>query len=70
MNTLKKYALAVASVAVTGAAYLIGVLPSDGSLADVTTVQWLRLIVFEGAAFGITQTARNAPAGRHSTDQE
>lgn len=56
----KKYALAGASVVVTGAAYLVGVLPADGGLGDVTTVQWLGLIVFEGAAFGITQTARNA----------
>jgi hypothetical protein len=56
---LKKYALAAASVAVTGAAYLIGVLPADGGFGDVTTVQWLGLIVFEGAAFGITQRAQN-----------
>lgn len=67
MNTLKKYALAAASVAVTGAAYLIGVLPADGGFGDVTTVQWLGLIVFEGAAFGITQRAQNTtPAGRHT----
>ncbi|MCB9377000.1 MAG: hypothetical protein H6515_14190 [Microthrixaceae bacterium] len=68
MNTVKKYALAVASVAVTGAAYLIGVLPADGGFGDVTTVQWLGLIVFEGAAFGITQKAQNTPVGRHSAD--
>lgn len=56
---VQKYALAVASMVVTAAAYLIGALPADATLGDVTTVQWLGLIVAEGAAFGITQRARN-----------
>lgn len=59
----KPYALAVASMVVTGAAYFIGVIPADGGFGDVTTVQWLGLVVAEGASFGITARAtfRNPP---------
>lgn len=56
---LKPYALAILSLVVTAAAYLIGVLPPDGDLSDVTFVQWLGLVVFAGGSFGITQRARN-----------
>lgn len=47
----------VASAVVALAAYLYGVLPADGGLGDVTTVQWLGAIMFLGSAYGITATA-------------
>ena len=45
---------AVAAAVVCACAYLTGVLSGDQTLADVTTAQWLGLVVFVGAAHGIT----------------
>lgn len=45
---------AVASAVVCAAAYLIGILSGTQGLGDVTFVQWLGLVVFVGAAYGIT----------------
>lgn len=47
----------VASGAVALAAYLVGVLPADGGLGDVSTAQWLGAVVFIGSAYGITSKA-------------
>jgi cation transport ATPase len=52
---------AVAAGVVTLAAYLTGVIPAEGGLGDVSTVQWLGAIVFLGAAYGITYQIRNDP---------
>ena len=57
------YAKAVASLIVCAAAYLVGILSGDQGLGDVTTVQWLGLVVFVGAAFGITYGVPNRKAG-------
>ena len=57
---MQPYLRSIAAVLVTTAAYLVGVIPSDGGLGDVTVVQWLGLVVFLGASFGITQSAQNA----------
>lgn len=58
-------AKALAAAVVGAAAYLVGVLSGDDTLTDVTTVQWLGLVVFLGAGFGITWAApANRP--RHS----
>ena len=55
---LSKHTLrGVVSGVVTLAAYLVGVLPADGGLGDVTTVQWLGAVVFLGASYGITAKA-------------
>jgi hypothetical protein len=60
MSAMRKYlpskdtAKAVASAVVVAAAYLIGVIPAEGSFGDVSTVQWLGLVVFIGGAYGIT----------------
>lgn len=55
---LNKHTLrGAASAAVALAAYLAGVLPADGGLGDVTTVQWLGAVVFLGSAYGITAKA-------------
>jgi hypothetical protein len=60
MTTMRKYlpskdtAKAVVSAAVVAAAYLVGVIPAEGSFGDVSTVQWLGLVVFMGGAYGIT----------------
>lgn len=59
MDRLKPYAKALAQVVVTACAYLIGVIPAAGGFGDVTIVQWLGLVVFIGASFGITQSAQN-----------
>lgn len=48
---------AVASGVVALAAYLTGVIPAEGGLADVSTAQWLGAIVFLGSAYGITVKA-------------
>lgn len=47
-------AKAIGAAVVCGCAYLVGVLSTDDTLADVTTVQWLGLVVFVGGAYGIT----------------
>lgn len=47
-------AKAVVAMLVCAAAYLVGILSGDQSLGDVTTVQWLGLVVFMGGAYGIT----------------
>jgi hypothetical protein len=39
------------------AAYLVGVLPAESGLGDVTVVQWLGAVVFLGASYGITARA-------------
>lgn len=66
MTRLAPYAKALASMVVCAAAYLVGVLPAEGSLGDVSTAQWLGLIVFTGSAFGITYGVpnRQISAGR------
>lgn len=56
----KATAKAVASAVVALAAYLVGVVPASGGLADVTTVQWLGAVVFLGGAYGITYGVSNA----------
>lgn len=55
----RRAAKALAATVVCAAAYLVGVLTGDQTLADVTTVQWLGLVVFVGAAFGITYRVPN-----------
>lgn len=62
VREVRPYGLAAASMIVTAAAYFIGVIPADGGFGDVTTVQWLGLVVAEGAAFGITARATFRPA--------
>lgn len=47
-------AKAVAAMVVCAAAYLVGILSGDQGLDDVTTAQWLGLVVFMGSAYGIT----------------
>jgi hypothetical protein len=59
MEKLKENAKAVMAVLVTAAAYLTGVLGQEDTLADVSTVQWLGLIVFVGGAYGLTHAVRN-----------
>lgn len=47
----------VASGVVALAAYLVGVLPAEGGLDDVSVAQWLGAVVFLGSAYGITAKA-------------
>jgi len=54
LEKLKPYAKAVAAAVVCAAAYLVGVVPAEGGLGDVSVVQWLGLVVFMGGAYGIT----------------
>lgn len=53
VNQIKPYAKAVAAAASTGAAYLIGVIGADGSIGDLSTSQWLGLVIALGASAGI-----------------
>lgn len=53
MNHLAPYAKAGASALVCAAAYLIGVIPAEGGFADVSTVQWLGMVVAVGGAYGV-----------------
>ena len=57
----RETAKAVAAAVVALAAYLVGVLPAEGSLGDVSTVQWLGAVVFLGGAYGLTYRVSNAP---------
>lgn len=59
LNALRTTAKALAALLVCAAAYLVGILSGDQSLGDVTTVQWLGLVVFLGAAYGITYATPN-----------
>jgi hypothetical protein len=54
MNKFKPYLKAASAAVVCAAAYLVGVVPSEGGFGDLTTVQWLGLVVFMGGAYGIT----------------
>lgn len=47
----------IASGVVALAAYLVGVLPAEGGLGDLSTAQWLGAVVFLGSAYGITAQA-------------
>jgi hypothetical protein len=66
---MKKYlpgghtAKAIAGALVAVAAYLVGVIPAAGGFGDVSTVQWLGLVVFLGGGYGIVYAApKNKPA--------
>ena len=61
LPALRSTAKAVAALAVCAAAYLVGILSGDQALSDVTTVQWLGLVVFMGGAYGITWAVPNRP---------
>jgi len=61
-------AKAVASSIVCLAAYLVGVVPAQGGLGDVTVAQWLGAIVFLGGAYGITYGVSNTPAAKRGED--
>ena len=53
MIKLKPYLKAAASALVCAAAYLVGVVPAEGGVQDVSQLQWLGLVVFMGGAYGI-----------------
>lgn len=55
----KRTAKAAAAGVVSLAAYLIGVIPAEGGMGDVSTVQWLGAVVFLGGAYGITYRIPN-----------
>lgn len=52
---------AIASGIVSLAAYLMGVIPAEGSFGDVSTVQWLGALVALGASYGIVHRTSNGP---------
>lgn len=60
LAALKRTAKALAALAVCAAAYLVGILSADQGIGDVTTAQWLGLVVFMGGAYGITYVVPNA----------
>lgn len=62
------YAKAVVSLVVCAAAYLVGILTGDQSLGDLTTVQWLGLVVFLGASFGVTYGVPNRAVGKRKAE--
>lgn len=53
------YLKAFGSGVMAGAAYLVGVLQGDQGLGDLTTVQWLGLVLFVGASYGLTAAVPN-----------
>lgn len=61
IDSLRPVAKAVVSAIVVAAAYLVGVIPAEGGFGDVSTVQWLGLVVFMGGAYGITYAVPNKP---------
>ena len=58
-ETIRTTAKAVVSATVVAAAYLVGVIPAEGGFGDVSTVQWVGLVVFVGGAYGITYRVPN-----------
>jgi hypothetical protein len=56
---IKKYAKAFVALIVTAAAYLVGILGQEDDLGDLSFVQWLGLVIFMGAAYGITAAVPN-----------
>jgi len=54
IEKVRPYLKASAAAAVCAAAYLVGVVPAEGGIGDLTTVQWLGLVVFMGGAYGVT----------------
>lgn len=59
---------AVLAAVVCAAAYLTGILAGDQGLGDVTTVQWLGLVVFMGGAYGITYAVPKRVGVRRGTE--
>lgn len=68
MEFIKQTAKAVAAALVVAAGYLVGVIPAEGGFGDLSTVQWLGLVVFMGGAYGITYAVPNKPAGQHRAE--
>ena len=64
IDFLRKTAKAGVALVVCAAAYLVGILSGNQTLADVTTVQWLGLVVFMGGAYGITYAVPNKRSTR------
>lgn len=65
----RETAKAVAAAIVTLAAYLAGVIPAEGGLGDLSTVQWLGAVVFLGGAYGVTYRVPNATRKPTATPQ-
>lgn len=59
LPTVLTAAKALAALIVCAAAYLVGILSGDQGIGDVSTVQWLGLVVFMGGAYGITWAVPN-----------
>lgn len=68
IELVRSSAKAVTAALVVACAYLVGVVPADGGLGDVSTAQWLGLIVFMGGAYGITYVVPNRPPAQHRAD--
>lgn len=52
-------AKAISGAVVSGAGYLMGVLPATATPADITFIQWLGLVVAVGGTFGIVYRVPN-----------
>ena len=63
LDAARRTAKALVALLVCAAAYLVGILSGDQGLGDVTTVQWLGLLVFMGGAYGITYAVPNRREG-------
>jgi len=68
IEKIRPYLKASAAAVVCAAAYLVGVVPAEGGLGDLGTVQWLGLVVFMGGAYGVTfhvpyQSTKTGEAG-------
>lgn len=59
LQKVKWTAKAVASGVVAAIMFLLGVIGEHGHLSDVTTYQWLELVVYVLAAYGITFSVPN-----------
>ncbi len=61
MEYIKSIAKAIAAGLGAGAAYLMGVVPAEGTFSDVSLVQWLGLVPVILATYGITWRVPNVP---------
>ena len=59
MNYMRSVAKAIAAGLGAGCAYLIGVIPAEGGFGDVSTVQWLGLVIAVLGVYGVTWAVPN-----------
>lgn len=61
VDYIKSVAKAIAAGLGAAAAYLVGVIPAEGGIGDITTIQWIALVPIVLGVYGITWGVPNTP---------